>query len=70
MVQMFLDIPANDQFYDRMARTFVEEYAMMGWSDDQILQLFRDPFYQGTYDIFKKMGEVFVKNIIDEVRHG
>jgi hypothetical protein len=70
MVQMFLDVPADDNFYDQMARTFVEEYMRMGWADDDILSLFHDPYYRGTHDILKKKGEAFVKEIIHEVRHG
>ena len=70
MVQQFLEIPADDRFYDQMARTFIEEYMMMGWSDDEILALFRDSFYRGTYEIREREGEGFVKKIIQEVRNG
>jgi hypothetical protein len=69
-VRMVLDIPADDVFYAQMTRTFVEEYMLMGWSDEEILALFQDPFYQGTHDILVKKGETFVKNTISEVRHG
>jgi hypothetical protein len=70
MVQMFLDIPADDQFYEQMARTFIEEYMMMGWADDEILSLFQEPYYRGTHDVLVKKGEEFVKNLIREVRYG
>jgi hypothetical protein len=70
LVQMYLDIPADDSFYERMATTFVEEYMALGWNDFEILALFQDPYYRGTYDILQKKGETFVKNIIHEVRHG
>lgn len=67
---MYLDVPADEAFYEKMARTFVEEYMLMGWSDEEILSLFQEPFYKGTHDILKKQGEPFVKKIIAEVRHG
>ena len=71
LVQMYIDVPADETFYDQMARTFIEEYMMMGWADDDILGLFQDPYYRGTHDILQKKGEEFVKNIIQEVRnHG
>ena len=70
MVQMFLDLPADGNFYDQMARTFIEEYMRMGWDNDEILALFQEPYYRGTYDILQKNGEEFVKNLIDEVRNG
>ena len=70
MVQMFLDTPADDSFYDQMARTFVEEYMRMGWADEEILALFHEPYYRGTYDILQKKGEPFVKNLINEAHNG
>ncbi|MBI1909454.1 MAG: hypothetical protein HYS22_04730 [Deltaproteobacteria bacterium] len=70
MVQAFLEAPADDRFYEEMTRTFVEEYLMMGWDDEEVFSLFKDPFYRGTHDVLKKKGEEFVKNIIHEVRNG
>ncbi len=70
MVQMVLDVPADDSFYKKMAQTFIEEYMMMGWSDADIFSLFQKPFFQGTHDILQKKGETFVRNIIHEVRYG
>lgn len=69
-VQMYLDTPADDAFYQDMAETFIEEYMMMGWSDEEIFHLFEDPFYRGTHEIWQRKGETFVKNLIREVRHG
>ncbi len=70
IVQSFLDVPADDSFYDQMTRTFIEEYMMMGWDDEQIFSLFEDPFYRGTHDILKRKGERFVKRLIGEIRNG
>lgn len=70
MVQQFLDIPADDRFYREMARTFIEEYMMMGWTDDEIFSLFQDPFYRGTHEILEKRGEAYVRQIMGEVRNG
>ncbi len=70
MVQMVLDAPADDDFYREMAQTFVEEYMMMGWTDEKLLSMFRDPFYQGPHSILQKKGELFVTQLIREVRNG
>ncbi len=70
MVQMFIDSPADDSFHEQMATTFIEEFMMMGWSDERIFSLFQDPQYRSTHDIFQKKGEEFVKKLIQEVRHG
>lgn len=69
-VQVFLDLPADDCFFEEMARTFIEEYMLLGWNDDEILEIFTDPFYYGTHHILQEKGEAFVKNLIQEVRHG
>ena len=70
LTQMFLDIPADDTFYQNMAETFVEEFMRLGWSDEKIFELFEDPFYKGSHEVFKIKGEQFVKNLIQEVRNG
>ena len=38
----------------------VEEYARMGWSGDEIEQLFDQPFYQATHALKQNLGEVAV----------
>ncbi len=70
LVQMFMDQPADENFYREMARTFIEEYMMMGWTDDEIFALFSEPYYRGTHDILQKKGEEFVNSMIREVRNG
>jgi hypothetical protein len=67
---MYVDAPADDSFYREMAITFIEEYMMMGWSDEAIFKIFEDPFYGSTYDIFRKKGGYFIRALIGEVRHG
>jgi len=56
-----------------MARTFVEEFALMGYSPGLILRLFKRPFYLGAHMIYRQRGEEFVRSIIAEtliVREG
>lgn len=70
LVQMYLNVPADDSFYEGMARTFIEEYMKLGFSDEEIFYLFREPFYKATHDILGKKGEDFVRHLIGEVRNG
>lgn len=70
LVRMFTDAPADDVYWTSMARTFIEEFALMGWKDEDILGLFRDPFYRASHEIWKHNGEPFVRNLISEVRNG
>lgn len=50
-----------------MARTIIEEYALMGMPRDRVLQLFRSPSFVGTHRIWKSRGEEFISSMLDEV---
>lgn len=50
-----------------MARCFVGEYAMMGFSRYRILRLFRSPVYQGPHGVYQLRGEAYVLGLIEEV---
>ncbi len=50
-----------------MARTFIEEYALMGMPRLKMLQLFHSQFFAGTHAILEARGEPFVQAIIDDV---
>ncbi|MBI4437090.1 MAG: hypothetical protein HY590_06750 [Candidatus Omnitrophica bacterium] len=51
---------------EEMARTFIDEYARMGWNREQLLKLFQDPFYQGPHRIYQVKGEPFIQQFIFE----
>ena len=51
-----------------MARCFVEEFVRMGWTDEQILGLFSDPFYRGPHAVWQRRGEAFVRGLLAGVR--
>ena len=50
-----------------MARTFVEEFARIGWSRDRIRRMFRQPRFSAAYAVFQTRGDEFVTEIIDQV---
>lgn len=54
--------------FDLMVETIVEEYMLLGWSDEHVLTMFRMPFYQLPYAIRQQKGEPYVKEIIARVR--
>ena len=39
----------------------VREYQLMGWTAQQIMTLFRSPYYGATHQIYREMGEAHVK---------
>jgi hypothetical protein len=52
---------------DEMARTFVEEFALLGFAPESVMRLFRNPFYAGAHMIYERRGEEFVWGLIREV---
>ena len=70
MVSVFMDVPSEEASTLEMARTFVEEYMLMGWSDDAIFELFQNAFYKATHNILQLKGEEYVKTILKETRNG
>ncbi len=49
------------------ARTFIEEFALMGWQPDQIRGLFASPQYTACHSIRDRQGDRFVDELIDGV---
>lgn len=53
-----------------MARTFIEEYLRIGWTEEAILELFRDPLYRGPYGLLQAFGEETILGLIQKARRG
>lgn len=47
-----------------MARCFAEEFARMGYSEEALLALFRNPFYQGPHAAYAAYGEDWVRSLV------
>jgi hypothetical protein len=60
-------IASAEDTTDEMARTFVEEFALLGLNAERLLSLFRNPFYAGAHMIYERRGEEFVRGLIREV---
>ena len=50
-----------------MARCFVEEYAMLGYTEEFVLRMFRNPRFQGPHGAYVAKGEPFVRGLIRDV---
>jgi hypothetical protein len=66
IVGVVLDRPIDRRGLDDMARTFVEEYTLMGWPAKRILTLFRQPFYGGAHDAYEVLGEARIVELIEQ----
>ena len=64
LVQVFL--PEGDP--EVMAECFVEEFIWLGYGSQQLLDLFRNPFYAGAHAIYRRQGEAYVLGLIDRMQ--
>ena len=54
--------------HDRAAaQTFIEEYALMGWSASRVRGLFDSAEYTACFDIKRRQGGVFIDGLIATV---
>jgi hypothetical protein len=59
-------LSANAEATTEMAYVFAEEFARMGHDKQQILALFKNPYYGGAHGAYKALGEEATSAIIDE----
>ena len=55
----------DDEALTEMAWAVVEEYVRLGWTGDQILRLFHNPFFQMAHQILRVKGETFVRELAE-----
>ena len=59
-------LPSGPEAMRDMAYVFAEEFARMGYGREQILSLFRNPFYAGAHGAYRALGPDAVAAIVDE----
>jgi hypothetical protein len=64
MELVMVPLPGGDP--ELMATCLIEEYARLGLDEDQILELFRQPFYR-IHFLYREKGEPWVRCRIREV---
>ena len=62
-----MSFPGTSVSDEEMARAVVEEFFLAGHGRDGLLDLFRDPFYQGTHRLCAERGESWVVVQVDAV---
>jgi hypothetical protein len=63
LVGVGLDEDPGDETLTEMAWAVAEEYIRLGWTGDQILRLFHNPFFQMAHQILLVKGEEFVRDL-------
>jgi hypothetical protein len=53
---------------EELASAIVEEFIRMGLSNEELLALFRDPFYAGSHAIWRSRGDEYVRGLIHRGR--
>ncbi len=61
-----VELEATEENTLDMVACFAEEYARSGYSSEQILELFRNPFYAPAYGALQLVGERKVRELIAE----
>jgi len=59
-------LPGDPDSVLRMAEAFADEFAALGFSEQKILALFRQPFFSGPHSALKTLGEATVGAIVKE----
>ena len=59
-------LPADAEASRDMAYVFAEEFARLGYTPEQLLWLFKNPFYGGAHGAYQQLGEMKILSIIDE----
>ncbi|MBI2167043.1 MAG: hypothetical protein HYU34_02225 [Candidatus Omnitrophica bacterium] len=64
-----VELPAgSEEGLREMALTFAEEFIRSGFSEDRVLAMFKNPFYQGPYLVWQAKGEVYVNQMIQQAK--
>lgn len=61
---------AGRDHIEEMAEAFVIEFKRMRWTDETILNVFRNPFYAGPHYVYKERGEEYVVELLESVTKG
>lgn len=51
-----------------MTEALVDEYIRLGFDDEELLGLFRNPYYTLTHWIWLSRGETYVREVIERIR--
>ena len=59
-------LPGTADDAREVAYVFAEEFARFGQSRDQIVWMFRNPFYRGAHSAYRALGAAATAAIVDE----
>lgn len=66
MLLVGVELPADPTAAREAVQVIAEEYARMGFSEDQLLALFASPFHGGAHQACRDLGEDATRAIVRE----
>ncbi len=61
-----IGFPADGETHLDMAYVFAEEFARLGFSEQRLVHLFRNPFYRSAHQAWRMLGEERIAAIVGE----
>jgi|SRR6188508_2421863 hypothetical protein len=61
-----VSLPGDDEVTRAMAAAFADEFAQLGYTRDEILELFRAPFYAAIHRAWQLLGEAEIARMVGE----
>jgi hypothetical protein len=61
-----VEMPGDPEVTRHMAAAFADEFAQLGYTDREILGLFRTPFYAAVHRTWQLLGEEEIASIVAE----
>ncbi len=55
---------ADDTALKAMAECFAEEFLRLGHCEEDVLALFKSPFYAGPHEAYRHLGEDWIREIV------
>ncbi len=55
---------ADEKALEEMADCFAEEFIRLGHGEEEILDLFKSPFYAGPHRAYRRLGEARIREMI------
>ena len=59
-----VELPADRSSWRETARVVAEEFARIGFSEERLMEIFRDPFYTGAHQAYAVLGEAAILEIV------
>jgi hypothetical protein len=66
MMLVGVELPSGAEADSLSAEVFAEEFARMGLAEEELMNLFKNPFYAGAHRALLALGEARVREIVRE----